>query len=74
MKKTTVYIGFFTYAGYDRLIISDTEENCWKAMKKEYYAWRKHWGSNPYFHTFEEAKDWFGYTVQEATTGTIIEY
>ena len=66
-----MYIGFFTYAGYDRLIIESSEEACWKAMKKEYYLWKTGWNGHL---TWSEAKDYFGYTVQKATTGDIIEY
>ena len=74
LGNQVVFIGFFTFAGYDRLIIEDTEDKCWNSMKKEYYKWRKEYGQNPYFYTFKEAIEWFGYRVLHVNVGEIIEY
>lgn len=71
MKEKSIYIGFFTYAGYNKLIIEATEEDCWKAMKKEYYKWRKGYEGH---YTFKYATEYFGYSVEKATTGTMIDY
>jgi len=67
----SVWIGFFTYAGYDKLIIEATKEDCWKAMKREYYQWRKGWNGDK---TWKEAKEYFGYNVIHASVGEAIEY
>lgn len=73
MKKK-VYIGFMTYAGYDSLIVSESEDTCWKEMKKLYYQNRKTWGGSTNFHTFKEAIEWFGYRVEAVFMDTMIDY
>jgi len=74
MELIDVYIGFFTFAGYDRLIVANTEARAWRMMKKEYYKWKKTYGYNPYFTTFNEARDWFGYRVVKMKVNSIIEH
>ena len=70
--KEKIYIGFFTFAGYDQLIIAPTEEECWERMKKTYFKWRKSYNGS---RTWEDAKDYFGYRVIDAdANGDVIEY
>ena len=73
-RRKFVYVGWFTYAGYEKVIVADSEELAWKEMKKEYYQWRKAYGSSPYFHTFKEAIEWFGYRVNKEEMNTMFEW
>ena len=66
-----VFIGFFTFAGYDYLIIEDTEEKAWKSMKREYFKWRKKYDGH---RTWKDAVDYFGYRVLHVNVGEVIEY
>jgi len=72
MNKPKIYIGFFTYARYDHLIIDSTEAKVWTAMRKKYYEWKRQ--NEQERRTFAEAKDYFGWNVDQATYGSIIEY
>ena len=71
MKNTTVYVGFIGYAGYSQLVVAESEEECWKAMKKEYYKWRKTYNGH---RTFKEAIEYFGYYVDVFRMGEIRVY
>jgi hypothetical protein len=72
--KQAIYIGFYTFAGYDHLMIANTEDECWKMMKRKYYEDRSIWGANPRFHTFKSATEYFGWHVEKASTGTTLMY
>ena len=66
-----IYIGFFEYAGYDLCVVETTEEKCWKAMKAEYYKWRKGYNGSM---TFKYAVEYFGYRVEKTEFGKIVRY
>ena len=75
MKKQ--FIGFYRIGGYDYIVVDETEDLCWKAMKREFFEWRKHnkkyfWES--WMESFDKAKEWFGWNVQELEKGKMIEH
>lgn len=72
MNEPKIFIGFFTYARYDHLIIDSTEAKVWATMKKEYYKWKKQ--NDQETRTFAQAKDYFEWTVDQTTFGKMIEY
>ena len=60
LNTAVVYVGFFTFAGYDKIVVEETKEKAWKRMKKEYFKWRKEYGEH---RTWKDAIDYFGYRV-----------
>jgi hypothetical protein len=65
MNRKYVYIGIMPdIGGYGINVVSLTEEGAMKALKSEYYSWRKSLGSTM---TFKDACEYFGGGVDKIT-------
>jgi hypothetical protein len=65
MNRKYVYIGIMPdIGGYGINVVSLTEEGAMKALKSEYYSWKKSLNSD---RTFKDALEWFGGGVDKIT-------
>jgi hypothetical protein len=65
MNRKYVYIGQMPdIGGYGINVVSLTEEGAMKALKSEYYSWRKSLKSD---RTFKDACEYFGGGVDKIT-------
>ena len=66
--KDFIWVGCMpSICGYGILVLSKTEKDAKKELKKSYYAWRKAYGFQERGHisTFNKAMDYFGGWIEK---------
>ena len=67
MKQKDFWYGVMQGLKYEYCIIAETEEDCLKHMKKQWYWYRKHWKFNEgdLDWTFRDAVEYHGFWLPQ---------